>query len=103
MSSLINIFINWLENHQQICPFKENLGFDCLGCGIQRAFILLFKGDVIESVQTYPGLIPIIILIILFVLQISFKSAKLYIILKIWFIFTSVLILSTYIFKLINL
>ena len=56
--------IYWLENHQQKCPIKENLGFDCFGCGAQRAFILLLKGDIIKSFLTYPGLIPIIIFVI---------------------------------------
>ena len=102
MNYFLNKLIFWLENHQQKCPIKENLGFDCLGCGAQRAFILLLKGEFVKSILVYPGLIPIMVLIIIFVLQISFKSNKLYIILKIWFIFTALLILTSYFIKIIS-
>jgi len=41
--------INWLESHQLPCYYKKLLGIKCLGCGMQTAFILLLKGELIES------------------------------------------------------
>ena len=89
--------INWLEKHQQICPFKEYYGIDCLGCGAQRSVILLLKGDFTESFITYPGLIPIIILIILFIIQIASQSKIVFRVLKFWLIFTTLIIVIGYV------
>ncbi len=51
------------------CAYKSVLGFDCPICGFQRALLLLFKGKLMESLITYPPLLPILFLIILFVLH----------------------------------
>lgn len=95
--------INWLEKHQQICPFKQHYGIDCLGCGAQRAFIYLLKGEFTESFISYPGLIPILILVIIYIIQLVSKSKIVYRVLKIWLIFTTLIILTGYIIKIINL
>jgi hypothetical protein len=100
---MLSRLINWLEKHQQVCPFKQHYGFDCLGCGAQRALILLLKGEFTESIITYPGLIPIIFLIILYFIQLISKSGTAYKILKIWLIFTTLIIVIGYIIKIINL
>jgi len=61
--SPVNLF-NWLQNHLLPCPFKSLTGFDCPGCGFQRAFIFLIKGNLSESWQLYPPTIPIISLLL---------------------------------------
>ena len=99
----MNYIIDWLEKNQQLCPVKERIGIDCFGCGAQTALIQLLKGNFVESVLSYPGLIPIILLFVLFFLQIIFKSKIIYKVLKIWFIFTAIVIMIGYIIKLINL
>ena len=38
------------------CLFKSLFGIECLGCGFQRAVVLLFKGDFIEAFYQYPGI-----------------------------------------------
>lgn len=62
--SSINLF-NWLQNHLIPCPFKFVTGFDCPGCGFQRALILLIKGDFRQSWEMYPPTIPIAFLFLL--------------------------------------
>ena len=93
--------IQWLENHQFPCFYKKYLGIDCPGCGMQRAFIELLKGNIIESIKTYPALIPMIIMFVFLFLHIKYKFKKGASYLTIMFIFTSVIILLSYIFKLI--
>jgi len=100
---MLSTLINWLEKHQQACPFKEHYGIDCFGCGAQRAFVLLLKGEFIESITIYPALIPIIILAIIYLIQIVSKSKIVYKILKFWLIFTATIIVIGYIYKIINL
>lgn len=46
------------------CLSKEYFGMECPGCGIQRSFISLFRGDILESIALYPALIPLLVLTI---------------------------------------
>ncbi|MBN8785748.1 MAG: DUF2752 domain-containing protein [Terrimonas sp.] len=57
-------WINWLEHNLLQCPSVKYLNMQCPGCGMQRSFIALMKGDLLDSLQLYPALIPIFILVI---------------------------------------
>lgn len=37
------------------CPSKKFLGVECLGCGAQRAIVLVFEGKFAEAFQMYPA------------------------------------------------
>lgn len=67
------IMITWLEQHLFICSVKSTFGIDCPGCGLQRAFIALLKGDVIESLKNHLALIPFLITILLLLIQLIKK------------------------------
>lgn len=43
------------------CPSKLLLGLECPGCGLQRSFLALMRGDVVESLKLYPALMPLLI------------------------------------------
>jgi Protein of unknown function (DUF2752) len=92
---------SWLEAHQLPCLFKAVTHFDCPGCGIQRSFILLIKGDFTESFLVYPALLPIILLFTLLILQVTSKIKNGAAILKFAYIFIAGIILVSYIYKLI--
>ncbi len=62
--------LEWLETHQLSCWIRTYLGVHCPGCGFQTALLLLLKGNVKTSIQTYPALIPILLFICLGVLKI---------------------------------
>ena len=70
---MIQKIIDWLENNMQPCPYKQRLGIDCPGCGMQRALIELLKGNIVESLVLYPALIPMILLFIFLILHIIFN------------------------------
>ena len=91
--------INWLESHQLPCYYKQLLGIECLGCGMQTAFMLLLKGELIESLKTYPALIPVMFLFSFLILHIIFKFRKGAVVLKISFIFTVSIMVLSYIIK----
>jgi hypothetical protein len=55
--------LEWLENHLLSCPIKELWGIDCPGCGLQRSFVLLLKGHLMESIRMYPALLPMLVLL----------------------------------------
>lgn len=93
--------IHWLEEHQVPCYNKKLFGIECPGCGMQSAIIQLLKGDVAGSIETYPPLIPIMFLIVYLVLHIIFNFRKGAFVLKISFIFTVLLMVINYIYKMI--
>ncbi len=46
---------------------------DCPGCGLQRSFIALLKGELFNSLQLYPALLPILGLILFTLSHFIFK------------------------------
>ena len=62
--------LEWLEAHQLSCWIKSVIGIECPGCGMQRAVLLLIKGEFLASFRIYPGLFPLLLFIILAVLKI---------------------------------
>lgn len=94
--------IDWLEAHQLPCYYKKIMGIECLGCGMQSAFILLLKGQFIESLQTYPALLPVLFMLVFLALHLVFKFRKGARILKFSFIFTLAVMVINYIIHLVN-
>jgi hypothetical protein len=94
-------FVSWLEGNLQPCGFKQLTGAECPGCGVQRAFILLLKGDVFASVLMYPALIPVIVLFIFLIIHLIFKFRKGGTYLMYNFILVMTLIVGNYIVKLL--
>jgi hypothetical protein len=59
---LLNI-ISWLDTHQLPCLIKAAFHIECPGCGLQRSFIAMLQGNVLQSLHFYPALLPLLILI----------------------------------------
>ena len=53
--------LEWLEAHQLSCWIKSVIGIECPGCGMQRAVLLLIKGEFLASFRIYPGLFHLLI------------------------------------------
>lgn len=96
----MHTLIHWLESHQAACSWKQYFGFECPGCGMQSAFIALLKGNILESIQLFPALFPMIIMLVMLSLQLIFKLPKGALILKILFIFTSSTMVISFVIKL---
>ncbi len=93
--------IQWLEAHQLPCFYKHFLGIECPGCGMQTAFILLLKGNILESLKAYPAMLPIVFMVNFLILHLLFDFRKGASILKFSFIFTVVILVINYAVKLI--
>lgn len=100
--SLYTDFIYWLENHKGSCVYKKLFNIECPGCGLQRSFIELLKGNFWESFLLYPAIYPLIFTLNLLILHIIFKFKNGALILKISFIFTALIMFSSYIVKITN-
>jgi hypothetical protein len=83
------------------CPVKQTIGFNCPGCGMQRAIIELLQGNIIESFQSYPALLPLIAMFIFLALHLKFDYKHGALILKIAFIINAIIISLNYILNLI--
>ncbi|CAN5389605.1 hypothetical protein BH10BAC1_BH10BAC1_09210 [soil metagenome] len=92
-------FIHWLENHLMTCPYKAIAGFDCPGCGMQRAFIELLKGNLVISIHLYPALIPTIFTLLFTVAHLILKFKNGASIIKYSFVSTVAIVLISYILK----
>lgn len=67
-----------MEEYMLPCMNKKYLGFECMGCGIQRSIALILRGEFVDAFYMYPAIYPLITLLLLLVLNhfISFKYAN---------------------------
>ncbi len=75
------------------------IGIDCLGCGLQRSFILLIKGDITASLMMYPALIPLLVMLGYLIVHLFFKLKNGAKTLQFFYILNSILIIANYIIK----
>ncbi len=45
-----------LDDYMLPCLTKKYIGFDCLGCGLQRSFIYVLRGEFLEAFYLYPAI-----------------------------------------------
>ena len=88
-----------LENLMIPCLFKALFGIECLGCGFQRAIILLFKGKFIEAFYMYPGVYVVFLFIGILVFEKLIKQKNFSKPLSVIGVVTMVFILGGYIYK----
>ncbi len=70
-----------------------------MGCGMQRSFIELLKGNFLESFMLYPALLPLIAMIVFLPLHLIFKFKNGATILKYAFIFNISIVVISYVIK----
>ena len=93
-----NDFIHFLERNMGTCSWKE-LGVECVGCGTQRALILVLKGEFIAAFKMYPPIYTIIIMVVFLILHIKFRFKNGHNIVLGLFILNLILILANYFIK----
>jgi hypothetical protein len=72
---------------------------DYPGCGLQRSFISLLEGDLIKSIQLYPATVPILFCLIFTALHLIYKFKYGASIVKVAYIFASLVIVISYLYK----
>lgn len=78
------------------------MGIECPGCGFQRALIALLKGNIWESIQLFPGLMPMLFLFAFLILHLVFNFKQGAAVLKYIFIGDLAIIIIGYIIRFIN-
>ena len=89
---------DWLEKHQIPCFYKSYFGMDCPGCGMQRAFIALLRGHILDAFKLYPALFTIILMLLFLVLHLRFSFSKGALMLKYLFVLNAFIILGNYLY-----
>ena len=93
---------NWLESAAQPCFYKAFLGIECPGCGMQRSFIELLRGNLSESLTLYPALSTTVFLIVLLIIHLIFKLRNGALMLKILFIINAGIMVLHYIYRILT-
>lgn len=62
-----------MEEFMLPCLSKQLFGIDCPGCGAQRAFLLVFKGEFLAAFKMFPAVYSLIILVFFLILNLFVK------------------------------
>jgi hypothetical protein len=96
---MISSFFIQTEDYLLPCLNKQLFGIDCLGCGIQRAFLLLLKGEFIAAFKMYPAIYTLLLLAIYALLHLRFKFKKGRKIIRILVVVNLLIIIVSYFIK----
>lgn len=81
------------------CFWKQLLNMDCLGCGMQRAFVLLCKGQFTDAFKMYPAIYSTILLFIILAIHLKYKLKQGHNLLLGLFILNIIITITNYIYK----
>lgn len=90
------------EEYMLPCLTKTFFGFECPGCGAQRAVALLFHGEFLSAFKMYPAIYMLIPLFIFIGINFFFKFKHASKIISALAIISISIIIVSYIFKLIQ-
>lgn len=96
-------WIDWIEHHLLPCPSRYFLGLDCPGCGMQRAFLELLRGNFAGSFKLYPALLPILFTLVLLALHLKYKYRNGARTLLFSYIFSAIVVVTSFIIKQVQL
>jgi hypothetical protein len=91
-----------LEDYMIPCVTKKLFGFECMGCGGQRALSLLVHGEFIAAFKMYPAIYTLIPLALLIGINFFYKFKNATKIISVLAIISILIIITSYTYKLIN-
>lgn len=91
-----------VEDFMIPCINKTLFGVDCLGCGTQRALILILEGEFIEAFYMFPAIYTLILFFVILGLNFIDKSRNYHKIIIALAITNAVIMIISYIYKFAN-
>ena len=91
-----------IEDFMIPCVNKTLFGIDCFGCGTQRAFLLILKGEFLEAFYMFPAIYTTILFFIILGLNFMDKSRNYHKIIILLAIMNAVIMIISYFYKLTN-
>ena len=87
------------ENYLIPCLNKKLFGVECLGCGFQRSFLHLIRGEFAEAFHLYPAIYTLVVFLIFIIMHLKFKYKNGKKIIRILAIINIIVIVISYIIK----
>ncbi|MEO8932792.1 MAG: DUF2752 domain-containing protein [Xanthomarina sp.] len=84
------------------CLNKQLFGIECLGCGIQRATLLFFRGDFLMAFKTYPAIYTLFLLTLFLIFNLFIKFKFDYSIKMGLIVLNVIIVVTSYLIKIIN-
>ncbi|RTY95389.1 DUF2752 domain-containing protein [Flavobacterium sp. GT3R68] len=91
-----------IEKYMIPCLNKKLFGVDCLGCGTQRALMLLLKGDFSGAFHMFPAIYTLLFLLLFLGLHIIDKSRSYHKIIIGLAIANAIIMIISYFYKMTN-
>ena len=91
-----------LEDYMLPCLNKKLLGFDCMGCGLQRSILLIYQGEFVSAFYMYPAVYTLIPLFLLIGINLFLKVKRLNKIINILAILSISIIIINFTLKFLN-
>jgi hypothetical protein len=91
-----------IEDFMIPCVNKTLFGIDCFGCGTQRAFLLILKGEFVEAFYMFPAIYTTILFFIILGLNFIDKSRNYHKIIISLAIINAIIMIISYFYKLTN-
>jgi hypothetical protein len=88
-----------IEDFMIPCVNKTLFGVDCLGCGTQRAFVLILKGEFIEAFYMFPAIYTLIFFFISLILHFFDKKRNYNKLISLLAIINGIIMIVSYIYK----
>ncbi len=92
-----------LDKYMIPCVNKKIFGVECLGCGTQRALILLFRGEFTAAFEMFPAIFTTILFFIILGLHFIDKSRNYHKLIIGLAIINAIIMIISYIYKMTNL
>ena len=74
---MFNSIITFLEHHLLPCYHKQILGISCPLCGLQRATVLLLRGELWQAITQFPPFVAwAISIVVYFVGRYTVRNTK---------------------------
>lgn len=91
-----------MEEYMIPCMNKKLFGFECLGCGTQRALLMLFKGEFAAAFHLFPAIYTTVFLFGFIGLHFADKSRNYHKIIIGLAIINAIIMIISYIYKMTN-
>lgn len=91
-----------LDKYMIPCVNKKIFGVECLGCGTQRALVLLFRGEFTAAFEMFPAIFTTIIFFIIIGLHFIDKTRNYHKLIIGLAIINAIIMIISYIYKMTN-
>lgn len=88
-----------MEEFMLPCLNKQLFGLDCLGCGAQRAFVLVIQGNFAAAFKMYPAIYSLLLLLVFLVFNLFVKFKNQWLVKAGLIAVNAVIIIAAYVYK----